>query len=235
MIVRLTARLVIIVLLVLALLDDSADPPLVFAEPPRQRPTEEPTKPPYVFPTPIFIPTYSGEPPPSGTAVPGTPAVATRAATQPAKERTYTVVAGDSPWTISTKVYGVGTRSDIIMKANGITDPTRLKVGMVLKIPAADAGGQPLPTVAPTAVRTQPPPSPSPQPTTAPTVTPTPVPSPTPRLAGNAYQIALLLVDVFSGMLFLASMAAGLLSFLLYRRSQYFYEMDMRAKRIRLR
>lgn len=50
-----------------------------------------------------------------------------------AAEGTYTVEAGDSPYLIAQK-FGVSTQ--LLMEVNGITDPTDLKVGAVLTIPA---------------------------------------------------------------------------------------------------
>lgn len=51
--------------------------------------------------------------------------------------RTYTVVAGDNPTRISTKVYGNGSRANDIMRANRdkVPSPLALKPGMVLVIP----------------------------------------------------------------------------------------------------
>src|SRR5512135_3761249 len=152
--------------------------PIAWAERNPQGPaaTEEPTKPPYVFPTPIFIPTYTGTGPAASTPGP------TRAGGQASGERTYTVESGDNPWTIAQKMYGNGAKYQVIMTANGLTDSTKLKVGMVLKIPATDAAGQPLPTAAPTllapALAAPSLPAPTLQPTPAgPTATPTRAPA----------------------------------------------------------
>src|SRR5512142_2310622 len=97
--------------------------PIAWAERDFQGPaaTEEPTKPPYVFPTPIFIPPYPGTGPAASTPVP------TRAGAPASGERTYTVETGDNPWTIAQKMYGNGARYQVIMTANGLSDSTRLK------------------------------------------------------------------------------------------------------------
>jgi LysM repeat protein len=87
--------------------------------------TDEPVKPPYVFPTPVFIPTYPGDTP----AAPSVPIQATG-------QTTYTVQSGDSPWTIAQKVYGDGTKYPAILSANGLTSASRLRVGQLLQIPA---------------------------------------------------------------------------------------------------
>lgn len=48
-------------------------------------------------------------------------------------EQTYRVEAGDTPYDIARR-FGVSTKR--LMEVNGITDPTDLKVGAVLRIPA---------------------------------------------------------------------------------------------------
>src|SRR5512146_1680017 len=107
------------------------------AGPPALAPTEEPTKRPYVFPTPIFIPTYPTEIA-SATAVPArtTGNTAAPASSQQVGAQSYTIQSGDNPWTIAQKVCGNGTKGTVILAENGITDPTKLRVGAVLKIPA---------------------------------------------------------------------------------------------------
>lgn len=131
----------------------------VSAEPRAQSttvPTEEPTRRPYVFPTPVFIPTYADD-----TPVPRTTPVAPL---QPGVD-TYTVQPGDSPWIIAQTVYGSGTKYKLIMEANGLTDQTRLRVGTVLRIPSL--GGiapPPAPTAAPSAPIRTPTPAPPLQP-----------------------------------------------------------------------
>ncbi|NUN47579.1 MAG: LysM peptidoglycan-binding domain-containing protein [Candidatus Brocadiae bacterium] len=66
--------------------------------------------------------------------------------------RTYTVVAGDSLWLISKKVYGKGTEANRIVDANRdkISNPDDfLRVGTVLQIPGLPDGGSPrIPEVA---------------------------------------------------------------------------------------
>jgi LysM repeat protein len=47
----------------------------------------------------------------------------------------HTVVSGDTLWRIASK-YKVTT--DALMKANGIDDPKKLRLGMTLKVPAAN-------------------------------------------------------------------------------------------------
>ena len=47
----------------------------------------------------------------------------------------YTVVDGDSFWTISSKVYGNGANYQKILDANGLTENDGIKPGQVLKIP----------------------------------------------------------------------------------------------------
>ena len=50
----------------------------------------------------------------------------------PASARTYTVKPGDSVWRIS---QNFGVDQNALMKANGITDARKMKVGMTLRIP----------------------------------------------------------------------------------------------------
>ena len=207
--------------------------PITLAQGPA--PADEPTKPPYVFPTPIFIPTYPGDVPAPTAPKPAT----TPVSVPPSGERTYTVEPGDNPWTIAQKVYGSGTKYSVIMAANGITDSTRLKVGMVLKIPSADASGQPLPTPVPTLAPTVPAP-----PTIAPTsqmTPPTPTGTRTPA-SGSASSgsnsisdTVLLVVNILSGIFFAGAILAAISAVLMYRRLAWLKSMTMMARRIRVR
>ena len=52
--------------------------------------------------------------------------------TPPAAGSSYTVKPGDTFWAIARKH---GTDVEQLMKANGITDARKLRVGMTLKIP----------------------------------------------------------------------------------------------------
>jgi len=47
----------------------------------------------------------------------------------------HTVVRGDTLWSIAKRYYGDGKRYTDIMRANGITDPKKLRVGQQLIIP----------------------------------------------------------------------------------------------------
>ncbi|MFZ0435156.1 MAG: LysM peptidoglycan-binding domain-containing protein [Chthoniobacterales bacterium] len=63
--------------------------------------------------------------------------VATDAATAPVAggaTTDYTVVKGDNPWKIAKKFK---ISQEELMKANGITDPKKIQIGQVLKIPAS--------------------------------------------------------------------------------------------------
>ncbi len=81
-------------------------------------------------------------------------------------DRTYTVAAGDSYWSIAQKMYGSGSKYKLILEANNLTDKSPLRVGSVLVIPGAGEGA---PTAAPTSVAPATAPS-------APAVAPTSVP-----------------------------------------------------------
>lgn len=69
--------------------------------------------------------------PPTPAADPAPPATPAQPAT-PAAPSTYTVQAGDNPWTIAKKH---GIKLDDLLKANEIKDPKNLKIGDVLKLP----------------------------------------------------------------------------------------------------
>ncbi|MHB0979358.1 MAG: LysM peptidoglycan-binding domain-containing protein [Thermoleophilia bacterium] len=57
--------------------------------------------------------------------------------TQTASEQTYTVLDGDSPYSIAQR-FGVSTQE--LMEVNEIADPTDLRVGTVLRIPVKQGG-----------------------------------------------------------------------------------------------
>lgn len=122
--------------IILLALDSTA---LVTAEPsqqnPTRTPTDEPTKAPYVFSTPVFIPTYTSAtdlPPPRTPPTPRTPGAVIG-------EQTYTIEAGDNPSLIAKKVYGDAGKFRLIVEANNLVDSTRLRVGTVLIIPPLTA------------------------------------------------------------------------------------------------
>ena len=210
--------------------------PIAWAERNPQGPaaTEEPTKPPYVFPTPIFIPTYTGAGPASSTPAPS------RAGAPALGERTYTVESGDNPWTIAQKMYGNGARYQVIMTANGLSDSTRLKVGMVLKIPASDAAGQPLPTAVPTllpptlAAPSLPAPTFEQTPAAA-TATPTRSPASQSLLPSSLADAAGIALNVITALFILGAIVAGIFAVLVYRRSRRLEEMSTFVRRLRIR
>lgn len=51
------------------------------------------------------------------------------------QEKTYKVKSGDSLWKIAQKELGNGSKYPQIAKLNGITNPNKLKIGQVLKLP----------------------------------------------------------------------------------------------------
>jgi len=107
-------------------------------------PTDEPTKRPYVFPTPIFIPTFV-----SATDLPARITTTPIATLSLAGAQSYTVEAGDNPSVIAKKVYGDAGKFQLIVEANNLTEANRLRVGQVLIIP-------PLTPIAATQLPTQP-------------------------------------------------------------------------------
>lgn len=94
----------------------------------------------FVPPTPIgSSDTTGGEPHTGlGAATPPSPpdreAGATGAARAPAA-KTYTIQAGDTFSSIADELYGSGDRSYEISQANPLVDPTKLKIGQVIKLP----------------------------------------------------------------------------------------------------
>jgi LysM repeat protein len=195
-------------------------------------PTDEPPKAPYVFPTPIFIPTYPGDTA-AATTVP-------RSAGQPTGQDTYTVQSGDSPWSIAQKVYGDGTKYTLIMSANGITDSSRLRVGMVLKIPPL-AGANPQPSAPASTPSASIPIAPALQPTAAPpgspTIAATPTRTPTSAgiLPGSVVDAMQLVVTVLTGALALGGLLAAISALLLYIRARRLQQLNTPRKWLQFR
>lgn len=79
--------------------------------------------------------------PPAPAADPTAP-VATPAPVAAAAPSTYTVQAGDNPWTIAKK-HGIPLEE--LLKVNQIKDPKNLKIGDVLKLPAGVVSKAPAP------------------------------------------------------------------------------------------
>jgi LysM repeat protein len=213
--------------------------PLAFAAPRGQStsaattptPTDEPPKAPYVFPTPVFIPTYPGDTPVATTAP--------RSTGQPTGPDTYTVQSGDSPWTIAQKVYGNGSKYPVIMSANGLTDTTRLRVGAVLKIPPL--AGTPPAATPPASALTPALPTPAPSIVGPSGVSPTPTATPThtatsasiiPGSIGDALSLA---INILSGILVLGAVIAGILAFLVFIRTRRMQELNSPKRRLQIR
>ncbi|MFN2593751.1 MAG: LysM peptidoglycan-binding domain-containing protein [Actinomycetota bacterium] len=70
---------------------------------------------------------------PSAQATPS--AQASASAAPPAGSQTYTVKANDTLRGIAQKFYGDSSLDDLIAQANGITDPSSLRIGQKLTIP----------------------------------------------------------------------------------------------------
>ena len=194
-------------------------------------PTHEPPKPPYVFPVPVFIPTYPGDTPVS-TIVP-------RATGQATGQDTYTVQSGDSPWIIAVKVYGDGTKYPLIMSANALTDSTRLRVGMVLKIPQVAGSAPPvapanIPTAStPIAPVLQPTPAAVPSPTFA--ATPTFTPTASSIIPNSAADAANFAINILSGILALAAVVAAILAVLTYIRARRMEGLTAKKRGLQIR
>jgi len=80
---------------------------------------------------------YAVEAPPPAEAQPASTVTFEQPAAVPitAAATTYTVVKGDTLWSIARKVYGDGQRWQDIAAANGITDAKKLRVGQELILP----------------------------------------------------------------------------------------------------
>jgi LysM repeat protein len=205
-----------------------------------QAPTEEPTKRPYIFPTPIFVPTYPNDtpqPPPTRvapTATPNMTANATNAPEQLSSDQTYTVQPNDSLWIIAQKVYGNGAKYPLIANANDITTTTRLRTGMVLKIPSAPGLVTATPTSAPLAPTLAASPAPM---VTATAALPTPTPSPT---AANLIPASILgsastAINILSAIFVLSSLVSAVLAYLMYARTRQLKRITEGKPPIRLR
>lgn len=215
--------------------------------------TEEPTKAPYVFPTPIFIPTFPPDPA-SPTAAPTqvapAPVTPIAQATPPAQpqtsSQTYTVQSGDSPWVISQKVYGDGTKYKLILDANNLTTASRLRVGSVLTIPALPGAApapiapatQPAaaitaPTLAPTVALTLAPPlTATVTITTTLTITPTRAPTTSGLIPNSLIAPASLAITIISAMLLIGSLLSAVLAVLAFVRTRQFDALHSRRARI---
>src|SRR5258706_4642930 len=119
-------------------------------------------------PLPKAEPTPSASPAPAPLPVRPSPAVAPEAVAE--AEGSYTVKNGDSPYAVAGRHKGPLAE---LQRLNGISDPTRVKPGTILKIPSAGA------RTAVAAVAPMTAPSPAPAPTVAPAPTPAPITPPT--------------------------------------------------------
>ncbi len=203
----------------------SSHTPIVLAAP-----TEEPTKAPYIFPTPIVIPQYPDETP--GARTTPTP----RTSNVPINEQSYVVQPNDSPWTIAQKVYGDGTKFQLIMTANNLTDAKGLRVGMTLKIPPLAGSAPATATTAPSPETTST--ASTPEPTAIPTSSglsiPTPSPYPANVAATSTTDIAPQVIKIISGLLALGGIVSGVLAYLMYMRTRRIEQLSSGKQPIRI-
>lgn len=109
-------------------------------------------------PVPGAVPGTTPIPPvtlPPAPKPPTQPAPAPAAPVAPAAPATYTIQAGDNPWTIAKKH---GIKVEDLLKVNEIKNPRNLKIGDVLKLPAGTAPKAAAPS-SPVAPRVTPPPA----------------------------------------------------------------------------
>jgi hypothetical protein len=153
------------------------------------------------------------------------------------------VQSGDSPWTIAQKVYGDGTKYKLIMDANGLTDQTRLRVGMVLTIPSLSGTPAPLPvaTNAPSAPTNTAPtvaPLPSALPssipaTPVPTIVPLPTATPTPP--SPVADALPTIINTIGAFLLIVGFGCAVLAFLRFRRTRHIEQLSSSKQSIRIK
>lgn len=97
---------------------------------------------------------------------------------------TYRVKAGDTLGKIAKRFYGDPSRYTLIVNANALANPDKLKVGQELVIPYGPEPAAPQPPARPAARTTPAPPAPPPSPPLPPPPAP-PRPAPAPVAAGN--------------------------------------------------
>lgn len=108
--------------------------------------------------TPIPPVTLPPAPNPATPPAPA-PAPAPAAPVAPAAPATYTIQAGDNPWSIAKKH---GIKVEDLLKVNEIKNPKNLKIGDVLKLPAGTAPKAAAPSKPVTPEVTPPPAAPAP-------------------------------------------------------------------------
>jgi nucleoid-associated protein YgaU len=110
------------------------------------KPAEKPAPPTPIAPAPAVSESI---PEPSGPAIGGGSEIAPPRPVKPlppepskggagtvaAGGKTHTVAPHETLYSISVKYYGNGKRVEDIAKLNGITDPNKIQVGQVLKLP----------------------------------------------------------------------------------------------------
>lgn len=168
------------------------------------------------------------------------------------KSRIYTVENGDSLWSIAQKVYGNGSKYTFIQRANNLGDRAKLQTGMALIVPPLESeesvGG---PLVMPIATR-----EPTPLPLMQSAMVPPPIPTASsssdtlsvsasdsmvepitpPLVKKTAYPVVgyfVLVLNLLSGLFFLASVLCSYLSFDIYWRSRGYAHRRNISSRIR--
>ena len=85
-----------------------------------------------VLKIPLVVPAQPSLPATNIMATPNASSAENAPQPEAATTSNYTVIKGDNPWKIAKKFK---ISQDELMKANGITDPKKIQIGQVLRIP----------------------------------------------------------------------------------------------------
>jgi LysM repeat protein len=93
-----------------------------------------------VLKIPLVVPAQPSLPATNIMATPNASSAENAPQPEAATTSNYTVIKGDNPWKIAKKFK---ISQDELMKANGITDPKKIQIGQVLRIPPPSKGSKP--------------------------------------------------------------------------------------------
>lgn len=152
-------------------------------------------------------------------------------------QQTYRVQPGDNIYLIAQKVYGDSSAFSLILRANNLSENSRLTVDMVLKIPPLPTRTvtlTPSPTV--TASKTSPPSDPAPVATSGQAVTPERSSVPIPGVSsaeGQEAAIMAMLTNAVTATLVASSVVCAFLAFLVFTSARRGSSQHAMARRVR--